>query len=179
MHIPDEGFISTLIGGILFSCLSPYTSDTNTLITPANTITQIGFIFVFRSITTHMAKINTMTHFVPVKVIVLLPQKAVIRIKIPADAIIATTAGRSERNTPCSISILRYFKYNFANTVTIIQDGKIHPSVATTAPGIPAIFSPTKVAELTAIGPGVICDIVIRSVNSDIVSHPWSVTTCP
>ena len=28
MHIPDEGFISTLIGGILFSCLSPYTSDT-------------------------------------------------------------------------------------------------------------------------------------------------------
>lgn len=35
-----------------------------------------------------------------------------------------------------------------------MQDGKIHPTVATTAPGIPAILSPTKVAELTAIGPG-------------------------
>ena len=57
-------------------------------------------------------------------------------------------------------------------TVTIMQDGRIHPTVATTAPGIPAIFSPTKVAEFTAMGPGVICDIVIRSVNSDMVSHP-------
>ena len=66
------------------------------------------------------------------------------------------------------ISMLLYFRYNFANTVTIIQDGKMHPNVATTAPSTPAILSPTKVAELTAIGPGVICDIVIRSVNSDI-----------
>ena len=38
-----------------------------------------------------------------------------------------------------------------------MQDGKIHPTVATTAPGIPAILSPTKVAELTAIGPGRRC----------------------
>ena len=60
-----------------------------------------------------------------------------------------------------------------------MQDGRIHPVVATTAPGIPAIFIPTKVAEFTAMGPGVICEIVIRSVNSDMVSHPWSVTTCP
>ena len=88
----------------MFSCLSPYTSDTNTLITPANTITQIGFIFVFRSITTHMAKINTMTHFVPVKVIVLLPQKAVIRIKIPASGfpkefgIADTMSSKSQKN---------------------------------------------------------------------------------
>ena len=27
-------------------------------------------------------------------------------------------------------------------------------------------------SEFTAMGPGVICDIVIRSVNSDMVSHP-------
>ena len=52
--------------------------------------------------------------------------------------------------------MLRYRRYNFARIVTIMQDGKIHPTVATTAQGIPAILSPTKVAELTAIGPGVI-----------------------
>lgn len=37
--------------------------------------------------------------------------------------------------------------------VTMIQAGKIHPNVATMAPGIPAILIPTNVAELTAIGP--------------------------
>ena len=36
---------------------------------------------------------------------------------------------------------------------------------------------PTNVAELTAIGPGVISAIVIRSVNSLIVSHEWLMTT--
>lgn len=47
------------------------------------------------------------------------------------------------------------------------------------APGTPAIFSPTNVAELTAIGPGVIWDMVIKSVNSAIDSHPRAATTCP
>ena len=42
----------------------------------------------------------------------------------------------------------------------------MHPRVATRAPGIPAMRIPTKVAELTAIGPGVIWEMVIRSVNS-------------
>ena len=32
----------------------------------------------------------------------------------------------------------------------------MQPRVAMTAPGMPAIFSPTKVAAFTAIGPGVI-----------------------
>ena len=39
--------------------------------------------------------------------------------------------------------------------------------VAASAPGTPAMRVPTKVAELTAIGPGVIWEMVIRSVNSD------------
>ena len=52
--------------------------------------------------------------------------------------------------------------------VTIMQDGVIYPSVATTAPGIPVSFIPTKVAALIAIGPGVIWEMVIRSVNSAI-----------
>ena len=53
----------------------------------------------------------------------------------------------------------------------MISEGMITPSVAISAPGIPAMRIPTNVAELTAIGPGVISAIVIRSVNSLIVSH--------
>ena len=55
--------------------------------------------------------------------------------------------------------------------VTIMQDGRIQPKVAATAPGIPAILIPTKVAELMAIGPGVIWEMVTRSVNSFMESQ--------
>ena len=74
---------------------------------------------------------------------------------IPAEAIIATTAGLKEPKIPWSIPMFRYFRYSFANRVTITQDGRIQPNVATIAPGIPAILIPTKVAEFTAMGPGV------------------------
>ena len=47
-----------------------------------------------------------------------------------------------------------------------MQEGRIRPKVAQRAPEKPAIFSPTKVAELIAIGPGVIWEIVTKSVNS-------------
>ena len=51
----------------------------------------------------------------------------------------------------------------------------MHPRVATAAPGSPAILMPTKVAELMAMGPGVIWEMVIRSVNSAMLSQPcWS-----
>ena len=102
-----------------------------------------------------------MSHLIPSMLIIPLPQKAVTSISTPAEAIIETTAGRREYNIPCSVSKFRYFKYSFARIVTIMHDGRMQPSVATTAPGIPAIFIPTKVAELTAIGPGVICEMVI------------------
>ena len=55
----------------------------------------------------------------------------------------------------------------------------MHPRVATRAPGIPAMRIPTKVAELTAIGQGVIWEMVIRSVNSVIESQWCPFTTCP
>lgn len=45
------------------------------------------------------------------------------------------------------------------------QEGRIQPKVAMTAPCHPAIWIPTNVAELTAMGPGVISAMVIRSVN--------------
>ena len=82
-----------------------------TFITPARIITHIGFIFTFRSNIMQTAKISTRLHFVPVTAIrSLLPQNAVIRIEIPAAAIIATTAGLKDPSTPCSTSMLRYFK---------------------------------------------------------------------
>ena len=54
----------------------------------------------------------------------------------------------------------------------------MHPSVAISAPESPAIRMPTNVAELIAIGPGVISAIVIRSVNSRRVSQPYVSTAC-
>ena len=53
----------------------------------------------------------------------------------------------------------------------MMHEGRIQPMVAAIAPGIPAMRVPTKVAELIAIGPGVIWEIVIRSVNSVMVSQ--------
>ena len=47
--------------------------------------------------------------------------------------------------------------------------GNIVASVAMIAPRIPAILSPTKVAQFTAIGPGVISAIVIKLENSSKV----------
>ena len=93
------------------------------------------------------------------------------RIEIPAEAIKATTAGRREFKIPCKSARFLYFKYSLAIQVTMMQDGRMHPKVAARAPPVPAIFVPTKVAELMAMGPGVIWEIVIRSVNSAIESQ--------
>ena len=61
----------------------------------------------------------------------------------------------------------------------MMQEGKIQPSVATSAPASPAILMPTKVAELMAMGPGVIWEMVTRSVNSGMESQPCWSTICP
>ena len=52
----------------------------------------------------------------------------------------------------------------------------MHPRVETTAPQGPAIWMPTKVAELMAMGPGVIWEMVMRSMNSDMLSQ-WCRST--
>ena len=59
----------------------------------------------------------------------------------------------------------------------MMQEGKTQPMVAMMAPGSPAMRVPTKVAELMAIGPGVIWEMVMMSTNSCIVSHPCRSTT--
>ncbi len=52
----------------------------------------------------------------------------------------------------------------------------MQPRVDTRAPPTPPIRMPTKVAELMAMGPGVIWEMVMRSVNSDRVSQ-WCRST--
>ena len=93
------------------------------------------------------------------------------RIVSAAEAISATTAGRRQAKTACIASMLRYFSYSHDKSDTMISDGRMQPIVATSAPGMPAMRMPTNVAELTVIGPGVISAMVIRSVNSLIVSQ--------
>ena len=116
----------------------------------------MGFIFNFCSNAKHITKIITRLQFVFINLITAFPQNAVIKIDIPAEAIIAMTAGLNAFNIPCSIPIFLYFKYTFAMIITITQDGRTHPPVATIAPGIPAILIQTKVAAFIEIGPGVI-----------------------
>ena len=58
-----------------------------------------------------------------------------------------------------------------------MQEGRTHPAVATSAPGSPPSCRPTNVAELMAMGPGVICEIVMISLNCSSVSQGCSSTT--
>ena len=44
-------------------------------------------------------------------------------------------------------------------------------------PDGPPLRSPTRGAEYTAMGPGVISAMVMRSVNSAMLSQPWLSTT--
>ena len=84
--------------------------------TPASTMTQMGFSFVFRSSNTQIPKITTILHSVPVReMLSALPQNAFLRIRIPADAIIATTAGRRD---------FRGSNYVMSN-ITVSKDGSL------------------------------------------------------
>ena len=70
-------------------------------INPASTITRTRIYFVFLKDIAQRIKMTTILHFVSSKDIAgALPQNAEIMIRIPADAIIATTAGRREPSTP-------------------------------------------------------------------------------
>lgn len=74
-------------------------------------------------------------------------------------AAIAIRAIIVERKFPriCLIIFsLLNLKNKYPKTKAMISEGVILPNVAVMAPGIPAILSPTKVAALIAIGPGVI-----------------------
>lgn len=88
----------------------------------------------------------------------------------------ATTAGRSEASTPCSVSSSRQRRYSRESSVRSKHDGRMQPSVAVSAPGTPASLVPTNVAALIAIGPGVISAMATRSANSCRLSQLCCVT---
>ena len=106
---------------------------------PASSMTIIGFHFFQHNNIRKIRKITKSGIFIPVTDSTLpASKKAFFKILTPAEAISATTAGRRDFKTPCNKSNFRYFKYSFAIAVTIIQDGRIFPSVAASAPGTPA-----------------------------------------
>ena len=75
------------------------------------------------------------------------PQTHKIRMgESPAEAIIATTAGRSPPEHPEPPKDCDSENIPRRGSGTITPEGKTHPSVATIAPGSPAIWMPTKVA---------------------------------
>ena len=51
------------------------------------------------------------------------------------------------------------------------NDGVTKPMVAQIAPSMPAIFMPANVAALMPMGPGVICEMVNMSMNSERLSQ--------
>ena len=74
--------------------------------TPASAITSTGFHFVSRRRIRQITKIPTITQRVSASAMTsALFQKADTRIDTPADAIIATTAGRRDCKTLCNRSI--------------------------------------------------------------------------
>ena len=70
---------------------------------------RMGLSFVFRRSRNAAANRATIFQFVPERRIAPL-QKALRRISIPAEAIMATTAGRREPRTLCKTAMLRYFR---------------------------------------------------------------------
>ena len=69
-------------------------------------------------------------------------------------------------------------RYSLASSSDTMHEGSTQPTVATSAPATPAMRMPTKVAELMAMGPGVICEMVMMSANSVMFSQPCRSTTC-
>src|SRR5699024_4930162 len=134
----------------------PLKTAHNTFATPAKIMTRIGLTLYFRRKNIPNPNNTTATIFVFERTIAPSPQKAVTINVTPAVAIIAITAGRRAFNTVCKVSKLLYFIYNQEIKVTNTIEGAMFPNVATTAPQNPPILKPTKVAEFTEIGPGVI-----------------------
>src|SRR5690554_4647176 len=63
---------------------------------------------------------------------------------------------------------------SLAKITMIMMEGATTPKVARAAPGIPAYWYPTKVAELIAMGPGVISEMAMMLRNSAWFSQPWA-----
>lgn len=78
--------------------------------TPARTIIRIGLSFVLRSSSKQPAKSSSIVQFVSASVTGSPIPESIYQKRTPADAIIATTAGRSVPRMPCRMDKLRYFR---------------------------------------------------------------------
>ena len=86
--------------------------------------------------------------------------------------IIPTMAGRMHPSTAFTPAYLSKCESRVATSKMMIKDGKTTPNVANIAPKNPPCEEPTKVAILTAIGPGVDSATAIKLSSSPSVSHP-------
>ena len=95
-----------------------------------------------------------------------IPPKAIKIIVLADEAINPTDTALNPLRIFKTVSIFLYLLKKLYNIMDITNPEITHPKVAVIAPGIPAILIPTNVEVFTARGPGVICEIVIISVNS-------------
>lgn len=95
-----------------------------------------------------------------------IPPKAIKISVLAEEAINPTDTALNPLRTFKIVLIFLYLLKKLYNAMEIIKPEITQPKVAVIAPGIPAILIPTNVEVFTARGPGVICEIVIISVNS-------------
>ena len=84
----------------------------------------------------------------------------------------ATTQGRTPPKNACTPLYLRKLRITDAMSRMMINEGSTTLSVAVSAPNTPPCVEPTKVAILTAIGPGVDSATAIILSNCSSVSQP-------
>ena len=144
------------------------------------TIISIGDGFFFSaSFATMLIAINMANMIMPLRSIASvspMPLKpiAVLRnIVIAVASIKPTTHGRMPPRNAFTPAYFNKFRISTAMMRMIINDGNTTPSVARSAPRKPPCDEPTKVAILTAIGPGVdSATAIILSISSS-VSQPY------
>lgn len=97
----SDRFLQVIDPGMPLAFLDHFfINDNPSFIIPARTITPMGFIFNFCSNAKHITKIITRLQFVFINLMTAFPQNEVIKIDIPAEAIIAMTAGLKAFNIP-------------------------------------------------------------------------------
>ncbi len=95
-----------------------------------------------------------------------------------AAAIIPITTGLRNFSNDAKMLLFLNLAYIVQINNTIIKDGSVTANVAIRDPStFPVTVYPIYVALFIPIGPGVICDIAMMSVNSLAVIHPFTTTT--
>ncbi len=86
-------------------------------------------------------------------------------------------AGRTPRIALSSIRFPFSFRMKWAARSVSVSEGIMTPRLARSAPGIPAVRRPTKVAQLMPRDPGVISATATISMTSEAVIQPYRSTS--